>query len=150
MHLTRCIGKCFGGGPCLRTDEVQEKLSSVRARSRALQSIASDVNLKCSSVAQRESLRALQFLNPSDWKLVAHGGFLRNENIVVLGASLCAVRYAEICYPPGRLLILSDNLTLVLALCKRSSTFYTAFSHPSYLCVWLQCRFCLIFQVDTV
>ena len=48
-------------------------------------------------------------------------------------------------------MLLSDNLALVLALCQgRSICFYTAFSHASYLCVWLQGTFCLIFQVDPV
>ena len=37
----------------------------------------------------------------------------------------------------GRLLILSDNLALVLALCTGpSSNIYIAFSHASYPCVW--------------
>ena len=55
------------------------------------------------------------------------------------------------CCPPGRLLILSDNLALVLMLCKgRSTCFYIAFSHASNLCVRFQGRFCLFVQVDTV
>ena len=54
-----------------------------------------------------------------------------------------AVRDAESKYPRGRLLILSDNLALVLALCKQ---FYIAVSHA----VWLLGGVRLIFQVDTV
>ena len=57
--------------------------------------------------------------------MAAYGGFFRDENIVVLEARsiLYAVRYLESCYPPGRL-IFSDNLALVLALCRgRSNSF---------------------------
>ena len=41
---------------------------------------------------------------------------------------LHAVRYAEGSYPSGRLLILSDNLALVLALCKGRPKHFTLFS----------------------
>ena len=103
---------------------------SIRAWSRALRSIAPDVNLECSSsddnevsLAQRERCAYCNFLDPSEWRLVAHGGFFRKENITVLEARsiLYAVRYSESCCPPGRLLILSDHLPLVLALCKGRS-----------------------------
>ena len=69
--------------------------------------------------------------------MAACGGFFSEENIIVLEApsNLCAVQYAEGRYPPGRLLILSDNHAQVLALCKgRSKHFYAAFSHASNLC----------------
>ena len=85
-------------------------------------------------------------------KLAAYGGFFREENIIILEARsiLYAVQFAESNYPLGCLLILSDNLALVLALCKgRSKSVYIAFSHASNLCVWFQGRFCLSFQVDT-
>ena len=89
-----------------------------------------------------------QLLDPSEWRLGAYSGFFREENIIVLEA--CSVSYAVRCaqrnYPTGRLLILSDNLALVLALCKGRSNN----SHASYLCVLFQGRYCLIVQVDTV
>ena len=83
-----------------------------------------------------------------DWKLAACGAFFRDEGIIILETRsiLYAVRYAESCFPPGHLQILSDNLALVPALCKGRSKN----SHASYLCIWLQGRFCRIFQVDTV
>ena len=63
---------------------------------------------------------------------------------------LYTVRYAESNYPLGPIL-LSHNLALVLALCKkRPNIFYIAFSHASHLCVWFQGWFCLMVQVDTV
>ena len=60
--------------------------------------------------------------------------FFREENVIVLEARsiLHAVRYAESRYSPGRLLILSDNLALVQALCKGRSKH---FLHCSQLCV---------------
>ena len=66
---------------------------------------------------------SLQLVDPSEWKLAAYGGFWREENVIVLEARsiLYALRYAESNYPPGRLLILPDNLALVLALCKGRS-----------------------------
>ena len=46
----------------------------------------------------------------------------RGKTKFLQARSIChAFWYAESCYPPGRLLILSDNLALVLALCKRRS-----------------------------
>ena len=94
----------------------------------------------------------LQFLDPSEWRLAAYGGFFREENIIVLEARsiLFAVQYAESCYPPGRLLILSDNLAPVGALKRTLKHFDIAFSHASHLCVWFQGKFCLIVQVDKV
>ena len=76
----------------------------------------------------------------------------RGKTKFLQARSIChAFWYAESCYPPGRLLILSDNLALVLALCKRRSKhFYIVDSHASDLCVWFQGRFCLTFQVDSV
>ena len=66
---------------------------------------------------------SLQLLDPSKWKLAAYGGFFRDVNNIVLEVRsiMYAVRYAEGRYPSGRLLILSDSLALVLALCKRPS-----------------------------
>ena len=94
-----------------------------------------------------------QLLNLSEWKLTAYGCFFREGNITVQEkrSIFYAVRDAEERYPPGRFFIQTGNLALVLALCKgRSNIFYMAFSHTSNLCVWLQGRFCLIFQVDAV
>ena len=49
----------------------------------------------------------------------------REKNIVLEARSiLCAVRDAESNYPQGRFLILSENLALVVALCKGRSTFF--------------------------
>ena len=105
------------------------KKSSV---SRALGSIAPDVVLECSrfdedevSLAQRESRadsEVSQLLDPWEWRLTVYGGFVREGNIVLEARTiLYAVRYAESCDPPGRLLILSDNLALVPDLCKGRS-----------------------------
>ena len=57
---------------------------------------------------------------PSERRVAAYGGFFRDENINILGARsiMYAVRYAASSYPPGRLLILSDNLALVPVLCN--------------------------------
>ena len=57
-------------------------------------------------------------------EMAGYGGLSREENVIVLEARSIwyAVRYAESNYRPGRLLILSDNLALVLALCKGRST----------------------------
>ena len=58
------------------------------------------------------------FLDLLTWTLAAYEGFFREEYITVVEARsiLCAVRCAESNYPPGRLLILSGNLALVLLL----------------------------------
>ena len=55
--------------------------------------------------------------------VVAYGGFFREENIIILVTCsiLYALRCAESKYPPVRLLTLSDNLALELALCKGRS-----------------------------
>ena len=79
------------------------------------------------SLAHRESCAdfpevSLQLLDPSEWRLVAYGDLFREEkNSIVLEARsiLYAVRYAESRYSPGRFLILSDTLALVLSTCKR-------------------------------
>ena len=54
------------------------------------------------------------------------GGFSREENMIVIDACsiLYAVRFAESRCPLERLLILSDNLALVLALCNGRSTIF--------------------------
>ena len=102
------------------------------------------------SLARRESRAdflevSLQLLGSLGVEIGGLRWFFREENIIILEARsiLYAVQYAESKYPPGRLLILSDNLALVLALCKAQKThsqtlktFYIAFSHASYLCVW--------------
>ena len=49
--------------------------------------------------------------------MAEYGGFFREENIIVLEARSML--------PPGRLLILSDNLALVLALCTGRSKHFT-------------------------
>ena len=109
---------------------------SIRARSRALPSIAPDDVLDCScseegevSLARRESrANFLGFVATSG--SAAYDGFFREENIIVFEAHsiLYPVRYAESSYPPGRLLILSGNLVLVLALCKGRSNKFTLLS----------------------
>ena len=90
--------------------------------------------MKCSNLALalRESRAdfpevSFQLLDPSEWKLAAYGGSFREENIEVLDARsiLYAFRYAESKYSPGGLLTLSDNLALVLALCKGRSNNFT-------------------------
>ena len=53
---------------------------------------------------------------------------------------MCVVRHADKRYPPGRLLILSDNLALLLALC----------GGRSFFCIWFQGRIYLVVQVDTL
>ena len=93
------------------------------------------------------------FWIPRNRKWEACGGFCREENIIVLEARfiLFAVRHAEGSHPPGRLLILSDNLALVAGTQQWTFThFFIASSHASYLCVWSQVRLCLIVQVDIV
>ena len=103
------------------------------------------------SLARRESRAdfpevSLQLLALS----VGNGGlwwFLSRGKIIIFEARsiLYAVRYAESKYPLERLLILSDNLALVLALCKGRSLvfFYSISSHASDLCVWFPDRVCL-------
>ena len=62
------------------------------------------------------------------WTLAACDGFFRDENIIVREARsiLYAVQSGESNYPPGRLLILSDNLALVMALsAKDAQTIFT-------------------------
>ena len=112
---------------------------SIHARSRALRSIAPEVGWECSgsdedevSLARRESRAdfpeaSVQLLDPSEGRLAAHGGFLREENIEVLEARsiLYAVRFAGNIYPPGRLPL---------------RHVYIAFSHASYLCISFQRR----------
>ena len=88
---------------------------------------------------------SLQLLDHSEWKLAAYGGFFRKEHIIVY-----ALRYAESSYPPGRLLIFSDNLALVLALWKGRSNNLT--SHPVMRGIFASgftAGFCLIVQVGT-
>ena len=125
--------------PVSERTRLKSSSRSIRVRSRALRSIAPEVDLENSSSDENEvSLPqkechadfpavSLQFLDPSQWKLAAYGGFFREENILVLeGRSiLCAVRYAESNYP---LPVLSDNLALVLALCKGRSNILTLLS----------------------
>ena len=66
----------------------------------------------------------------------SHTLFFRDENIIVLEARsiLCIVRYAESCCPPGRLLIFSDNLSLVLALCEVHTKHFTSLSVMRRIC----------------
>ena len=63
---------------------------------------------------------SLQLLDLSALELVAFGGFFRQEKHTLLEARSIryAVRHADSTCPPGRLLILSDNLAPVLSLCK--------------------------------
>ena len=64
--------------------------------------------------------------------VIGSGGFFRKENIILLEARsiLHAVRCAESRCPRGRLLVVSDNLVLVMALCEGQ-----AFLHCFQLCV---------------
>ena len=108
---------------------------TVRARSRALRSTAPEVVLECSSSDEDEVTLARwesradfpevssQLLDPLEWGLAAYGSFFREENIVVLEARsiLYVVQYAESTCPPGRLLIFSENLALLLAFFKGRS-----------------------------
>ena len=64
---------------------------------------------------------SLQRLDSTMWRLAACGGFCEENSVLETRYILYAVRYAESRYPPGRLLILSDNFALVLALCKGRS-----------------------------
>ena len=96
---------------------------------------------------------SLQLLDPSEWHYGAYGGFFREEHITLLEARsiLYAVWYAESNYPLGRLLILSDNLALVLALCKGRSKHFTLLSIMRRIFAsGFRTGFCLIVQVDTV
>ena len=96
----------FGGWSRLRKDKVPENLQ-VHPCQVACASL--DAGLECSSsdedevsLAPRESCAdslevSLQPVNPSEWRLAAYGGFLRDENIIVVEARsiLYAVRNAE-------------------------------------------------------
>ena len=100
--------------------------SFVRARSRALRSIAPrgrfgilkfgrGRDVVCPAGASRGLPRGVV--------ANSHGGFFREENIILEARSvLYAVRHAESKYP------LSDNFVLVLALCKGRLTHFTWFS----------------------
>ena len=138
---------------CICTDASEKGFAfAVREGCRELPSEVGRVSERTRFKRSSRSIRALQLLDPTEWRLAAYGGFFREEHIVVLEARtiLYAVRFAESSYPPVRLLILSDNLALVLALCKKTLKNYIAFSQASNLCVRLQGRFCLIVLVDTV
>ena len=64
---------------------------------------------------------SLQLLDSSEWCLAAYVVFVREENIILEARSiLCAVRFEESRYPPGRHLIFSDNLALELVHIKMS------------------------------
>ena len=129
------------------------------SRSRALRSIAPDVDLESSSsdenevsLARRASL-GLPWVDLSERRLATCGGFCREENIIVFEARsvLYAVRYAESRYPLGRLLIFSDSLALVLALCKgRANTFALLSVMRRIFASGFRAGFCLIVQVDAV
>ena len=90
---------------------------SIRVKSRALRSIAPDVELDSSSsdendvsIAKRENCAdlpevSLQLADSTEWTMAAYDGFCREENIRVLEARsiLYAARYAESDYALGRL-----------------------------------------------
>ena len=106
---------------------------TVRARSRALRSIAPQAVLECSSsdeeemsLARRESRadsrESLQLLDPSGWQLVAYGK--------PTGLQRVNVRWDA-----------SSFFLTILRWCWRSAKdaqtkMYIAFSHAWYLCVW--------------
>ena len=103
---------------------------SIRTRSRALRSIAPDVVLECTSsdedvvsLAQRESRAdfwevSLQLLDPSEWELGGVWWLLSRGNQHSSRSTF------HLCM----LLIVSDYLALVLALCKERSTHFTLLS----------------------
>ena len=133
MHRKRALCPHRRGGRISERTRFKRSSRSIRARSRALRSVAPDVALECASLeedvmslARRES-RA-DFLVPLLQLLDTV--FCAEDNNIVLEARsiLYAVPYAHSKYPPGRLLILSDNLALVLALCKEDSTNFTMLS----------------------
>ena len=81
-----------------------------------------------------------RLLDPSEWKLAGVRWFLPRGKHHISRSTfrlVCRPVMQRVEYPPGRILIVSDNLALVLALCKgRSTKFHIAFSHASNLCVW--------------
>ena len=56
---------------------------------------------------------------------------------------LCGTQKAN---TPRRLLILTDNIALVLALCEGARKSHVAFRHASNLCGWYRCTFRLFFR----
>ena len=110
------------------------------------------------SLARRESRvdfpeALVQPLDPSRWKLTACGSFFREEHIVVLEprSIFYAVRYTERSIHRDASFILSGQSCAGAGALQRTlKTFYIAFSCASYFFVWLQGRFCLLIQVDTV
>ena len=123
------------GGRVTQRTRFKRSSRSIRARSRALRSIALDVVLESSSSDEDEVALALkegradlpkvslQLRDPSAWKLAASGALFREEARSIL----YVVRYAEGRCSLVHLLLLSDNLALVLALCKRRSNMFTDF-----------------------
>ena len=105
---------------------------SIRARSRARRStshksvwsVQARTRMRCrlpkESCADFSEV-SLQLPASSAWWHAV--GFSRDEHIIVLETRSTphAVRSGESCCPPGRLLVLSENLALVLALCKGRS-----------------------------
>ena len=114
---------------------------SIRARSRALRSIVPEAGLECSSsdedvmsLAQRETRGlpgsigttsgSLGMETDGVWWVYSRGKHYSSRctfDLVCL--SICGEYY-----PPGRLLILSDTLVLVLALCNGRSNKFTLLS----------------------
>ena len=139
-----------GSWSSFRADKVQEKLQVHPCQVAHACSIVPESGLECSSsdedvisLSRRESCAdfaelSLELLELSEWTLAAYGGFFREENITVLEAHVpsCMLFDMQVNpYPPGRFLVLSDNLALVLALCRRRSIFHIAFGHASNLCI---------------
>ena len=85
---------------------------------------------------------SLQLLCPSEWKLVAYGASFAKKTSQFL-------KHLPSCLLSGDA---SDFLLKILrCCCALEKTFKKrnfAFSHASYLCVWLLGRLCLIFEVD--
>ena len=121
------------------------KRSSRSPRARCCALIAPDAVSECSSseeeevsVTRRERRAdflevSLELLVPATWKLVAPGGFFEDENLLILEVRslLYGVRYAENKFSPGRLLIRSGILALVLAPCKGGSRQFILRCFPS-------------------
>ena len=86
--------------------------------------------LWCDVARLEGEARVTRTLSPSECRSTTHDVFFRQGNDIVLEARsiLYAVRLAGNSCPLRRLLILSHNLALVLALCKGRSNIFTMHS----------------------
>ena len=97
-------------GSSLRADSFKRNSRSIRARARAFRCIGLEAVWECSSsdedvmlLARRESHAdspevSVHLLDPSERRLAAYGGFVREENIIILEARsiLNVVQFAEL------------------------------------------------------